>query len=418
MKRSVRLALALGSLLAGQVSAADLYTAEVALIGTGAQARDAAANRALDVVLGRLLPGGEDAARARAALAGQAGTLLAGSRQTHDGRRLEARFDAPAVHEQLRRAGLTPWGEPRPRVLLWLAFDGGDGVALVGADSPLAAEVARAGARYGVPVELPLLDPEERAQVDVGALVGLDWETLAAASVRYGPDAFAGLLVTGDAARLRGRVNLSRPDGETRSATLQADTLDALFGAALRHVAAELAGFYLAENAAPDVPPDPPAPASAAAPVVPFERPLAPDAPSPRQQAFVPLATAPEAAAPEAGQDTPTQAPETHAASVAPPAGAAPVYASAPPVAGAADGVVVDVQGVGSATAYQQTQAQLRALSGVRAVHALAARGGVLTLEVRYPAGAAALREALRADALFEVIETAGDRLALRYRGG
>lgn len=363
---------------------ADLYSASAPLADGSASAQESAVAAALDTVLLRLLPDDDDARRAGERLSPQAERLLVRSRQeeTPGGARLHVRFDPHAVHDTLRDAGFVPWGEPRPRTLLWLGFAGRDGPDLIGADSPLAEPIARAARRHGLPLELPLLDSDERRKVDVGALVRLDWERLAAASVHYGPDALAVLLIVGDPSQPRGRLNLSLADGETRARTLQASDLDALLTQAVGSLAAVLAEYYLAET---------PATQAAAEPAPP---------------------STPEVLEPEQENSRGADAPA--AAGMPPATGAAET-----PGARHRDGVVVRVDGVRSADAYREVRSRLGALDGVLGLQPLTAAAGALTLELRYPAGALSLRRALALDERFEVLTPdSAETVHLRYRGG
>jgi hypothetical protein len=410
---------------AGPLAAAELYRAEVAAADASAAARPRAAQEALAQVLVRLLPRDDQARRASAALGADASSLLASYeyRTGEDGTQtFRARFDAPALHQRLSAAGLPGWGEPRPRVLLWIGYDGGGGVGLVGSDSPLSGVLATAAARYGLPVELPLLDAGEQAQVTPRAVVGLDWEELAAASVAYAPDAYAALLVSAGQEPLRGRVNLSRPDGETSAARLEADTVDALFDAAVRHIAGELAAYYLGEDATLAAASAPPPVHAAGSPV---ERPLPATpgelgpVPTPRPPLAVPAAVPLGPVGPAQTPALPDTAPAGASFGTPP----SPPLVPAPPVLAPAhaDGVLVELSGLRSGAEYQRARAQLAGFGGVIALHPLAATGDAATFELRYPAGAVALSRALALDGAFEVIAPAdggSGALRLRLRGG
>src|SRR5690606_5592721 len=115
---------------------------------------------------------------------------------------LQTRFDAQAMARAVREAGLPLWGDERPATLVWLALEDGRqrvllsaGLADDAADEPasfgaeaLSALQAAAEAR-GVPLILPLLDSQDRAQVAYADVAGGFVERVLAASERYGADA-------------------------------------------------------------------------------------------------------------------------------------------------------------------------------------------------------------------------------------
>jgi len=87
-------------------------------------------------------------------------------------------------------AGLPIWGRERPGLLVWVAVERGGSRALIGANDPsaLGATIRQAGARRGVPIELPLLDLEDRGRLRVTDVWGGFDDRVRAASQRYRPD--------------------------------------------------------------------------------------------------------------------------------------------------------------------------------------------------------------------------------------
>lgn len=107
---------------------------------------------------------------------------------------LTARFDGRSLERALLEAGLPVWGSDRPMHLLWIALAGPAGGELLGqedAADQLAPLLAAARDR-GLPVMLPLLDLEDRAQLRPEDLRDARTDRILTASARYG----AGQIVT------------------------------------------------------------------------------------------------------------------------------------------------------------------------------------------------------------------------------
>ncbi len=193
------------------VTRTDIYTATLPVPDQSAEARAAAVTQAFEQVLVKMTGQRDVAARPEAqALLASSGRYLAAFRyeqetiidpETNENREqtlLQARFDAQAMARAVREAGLPLWGDERPTTLVWLALeDGGQRVLLSGdaADDPasfgaeaLEALQAAAAAR-GIPLLLPLLDGQDRAQVAYADVAGGFAEQVLAASERYGADA-------------------------------------------------------------------------------------------------------------------------------------------------------------------------------------------------------------------------------------
>ena len=101
------------------------------------------------------------------------------------------RFDGVSMEKQLIKAGLPVWGKERPAVLIWFAIERQGKRFFVSEDAVLETRelLATAAKRVGIPVIFPLLDLEDRAQVNVSDVLGGFDERVLLASQRYNPDA-------------------------------------------------------------------------------------------------------------------------------------------------------------------------------------------------------------------------------------
>ncbi len=193
------------ALPAGAAEVADLYAAEVPASGRDAQAQGDAVSRALVRVLVKVTGKRNPAANAAVAEAlPGAGRFVEQFRFRSvtvpgpgddlpevEETRLWASFDPRVVDGLARDAGLPVWGRVRPSVVLWLGLEGDGERALVGSDvAGGAGDSARAAAAMrGLPLQLPLLDLEDRARVAVMDVWGGFGDKLVDASARYQADA-------------------------------------------------------------------------------------------------------------------------------------------------------------------------------------------------------------------------------------
>lgn len=159
---------------------------------------------------------------------------------------LWVQFDARAVDDLIREAGLPVWGRVRPSVLVLVAVESGGRRELVSSDDQRgwAAFIQNVAATRGVPMLLPLMDLEDRARLrasDVWA--GFD-DNARRASQRYQSEAV-----------LLGRVYELTPDywearwrlllEDTRNEWLdQGEGLDAVLLAGVHETADRLASRY------------------------------------------------------------------------------------------------------------------------------------------------------------------------------
>jgi hypothetical protein len=101
--------------------------------------------------------------------------------------RLQVSFEPKAIQELVSDAALPIWSADRPRILAWLAIreDGRVRVLDSNSDHPLAESVRQRSRQRGVPLQLPLLDLEDRELISPPAV----WDgfafSLHSASRRY-----------------------------------------------------------------------------------------------------------------------------------------------------------------------------------------------------------------------------------------
>ncbi|MGI8740239.1 MAG: DUF2066 domain-containing protein [Gammaproteobacteria bacterium] len=224
----------------------DLYRAEVAVDSQEPAAREQAFKDALEAVLVKVTGDRKIAAQPAAAmLLASASTFVQqfGYRARGHGTTLDVLFDGTAVDAALTDGDLPVWVDERPAVLIWLAVQRGDRRYLVAEDHGGRADrvVRTVAARRGIPALFPLLDLEDRAQVDVADVLGGFDENVLQASARYDADA----VVIATVAALRDddwRANWQLYyGGEPSAASLKGGSLEAVLGDGLHFVADSLA---------------------------------------------------------------------------------------------------------------------------------------------------------------------------------
>lgn len=171
-----------------------LYEVQVPVADQSAAERERALESALREVAVRIT-GTRSAGlgEALAADAVQAGRVVQqyGYLSSAEGLLLQVQFEPAATEQMLRRQGLPIWSGQRPATLVWVALQDGAERRLLGADDPAPASEAlrqRARAR-GVPLLLPLLDLEDQSRVRFADVWGGFFDSVLAASERYGADA-------------------------------------------------------------------------------------------------------------------------------------------------------------------------------------------------------------------------------------
>ena len=186
-------------LLAGGVQAAevnDFYL--VRLPVSGAQLTDAQRSEALDDMLIRYsglreLP----ASPARQSAQQQAGRYIAQTQPRNENgeKTADVSFDPAAVQHLAQTLGLPVWNHDRPAIMLWLVDNRGNNSAgerriMLDQEYSAAREQLRQVAmERGIPLLLPLGDLEDNMAVSASDVYGNFINPIAAASLRYQPDA-------------------------------------------------------------------------------------------------------------------------------------------------------------------------------------------------------------------------------------
>lgn len=99
--------------------------------------------------------------------------------------RLTASFVPGAVDNALRNAGLPVWPPRRPRTLVWLVTDSGQGIVDDSDKQRRAGALLDAAQARGLPLEFPLMDLEDRRSIDAADIRGGFDDRIRAASTRY-----------------------------------------------------------------------------------------------------------------------------------------------------------------------------------------------------------------------------------------
>lgn len=102
---------------------------------------------------------------------------------------LSARFSEALLSARLAERGIPVWGTIRPTVLVWLAVEN-DGVRQILSENPedLTAQTLLAfGGRWGLPLQLPLMDLDDRNALNPSDLWGFFVDAVQPASQRYQP---------------------------------------------------------------------------------------------------------------------------------------------------------------------------------------------------------------------------------------
>ena len=183
----------------------DLYTAETPVKGQGAEARSTGQREAFARVLvkvsgDRSLPGKSAIARelskANSYIRQYSYTAMPSGPETlpnneaQPDRLLQVQFDEAAVNQLLRSVGVPVWGKSRPLALIWLGIERGAQRNLYQSegDPELRDAMEHTADTRGLPILFPLMDLEDRGNLQVSDLWG-DFETaVRRASERYLPD--------------------------------------------------------------------------------------------------------------------------------------------------------------------------------------------------------------------------------------
>jgi hypothetical protein len=183
----------------------DLYTAQTPVAGQGAEARAGGRREAFAKVLvkasgDRSLPGksaiAKELSQANRYVRQYSYRALEDkpesgpeAEQAPD-RLLRVQFDETAVNHLLRSKGIAVWGRARPLALIWLGVerDGRRGLFQPEAEPQLRAALEQIADERGLPVLFPLMDLEDRANLQASDLWGGFEQAIRRASERYQPD--------------------------------------------------------------------------------------------------------------------------------------------------------------------------------------------------------------------------------------
>ena len=103
---------------------------------------------------------------------------------------LQVKFDENVLNDILRSNDLSLWGNERPAVLLWMAYDDLEGRKLVSFDEKpeLLETIDRRAIARGIPLVFPLLDLEDTSRLSVSDVWGGFRQPVTDASMRYQSD--------------------------------------------------------------------------------------------------------------------------------------------------------------------------------------------------------------------------------------
>lgn len=159
---------------------------------------------------------------------------------------LQLNFDPNGINKMLREAGAPIWGQNRPLLLIWLAYEMPNHPAeIVGADSqsPIPVLLKQDTDRRGVPILFPAMDVQDMEQVTANDIVMPNLPKLLAAAKRYASDAIliGQMQQTATGYTAQWKLIMGNDQwGWTITGPTIADTLVALAD----HVADTLAGRY------------------------------------------------------------------------------------------------------------------------------------------------------------------------------
>lgn len=179
-------------------AATDLYSAEVAVADSSAEARKASVRQAFEQVLIK--------ASGHRNLSGRSGmkTLLnhaedyvqqfryrseaAENEDEPEKRWMWVAFEKTAVQNALRDIGLSSWEKGRPEVLLWMAQDVNGRRHLLDQerDTELVQALKSTAEQRGMSLLLPIMDLEDQSALRVSDVWTLDQNSITKASARYG----------------------------------------------------------------------------------------------------------------------------------------------------------------------------------------------------------------------------------------
>ncbi len=103
---------------------------------------------------------------------------------------LSVRFDKKSLDKAMRGLDLAIWGRNRPSTLAWIAIeqDGQRQLLSSGETTDLSEVILERAKHRGIPLDLPLMDLQERQKITVSDVLGGFHETILSASQRYSVD--------------------------------------------------------------------------------------------------------------------------------------------------------------------------------------------------------------------------------------
>lgn len=174
----------------------DLFTVDVPVADRSASKRAAAMKQGLEEVLIRAsginASATNDYLHSRLNKAQsfiqQYAYLKSEDNQAQDPWILHINFEAESIHRLLSDAGVAIWGERRPVVLLWVAQQDGYERHIINRASEYAVQIEKIANRRAIPVQFPLLDLQDNAEVELTDVWGRFSSRIIKASRRYNAD--------------------------------------------------------------------------------------------------------------------------------------------------------------------------------------------------------------------------------------
>jgi len=185
-----------------------LFDIEIVAHGEAAEDRSFAIRQGLYAVLERII-GADDIAKipvvqqmlksAEQYVKQSHFTAMSAAGETDIGlRRFRVEFDEDQIMDVLKDQQLVIWGETRPKTLVWLVVDSGEGKQYYNAEAlpEFESVLNQLSKLKAVPLVFPILDIEEQQKVSVNDVASISPDNLLAASVPYDvPAILAGQVV-------------------------------------------------------------------------------------------------------------------------------------------------------------------------------------------------------------------------------
>lgn len=249
--RLAGLFLLLPVMLLAQGGPVGLFDARISVEGGGADERQEATRTGLEQVLERITgrrdvleePEAKELLENAERYLQQYGYDQVRDEEGRVERLLNLRFDGGAIERALVERNIPVWSpEDRPRTLVWLAVDRGDGRELIGGDRGQAEQqlLRQSAAGHGLPVLLPLMDLEDQQAIRTSDLWGGFRDPIRAASERYRTEAVLVGRLSERNGRWQGRWLLFW-NNDTHEITASDESLDAIMAAGVKGASGYLA---------------------------------------------------------------------------------------------------------------------------------------------------------------------------------